>query len=183
MSEVAGVVKKASGWSIVLAILMIVAGIIAIFAPMEAGFLIVLVVGWTAIFNGVAQIVYAFSAHQGSHRWLEVLLGILYIVAGGFLIWHPLGGLLAATLLLGSFLLVYGIFAAVLAFRMKPKAGWGWVLFDGIVTFLLGLLIYFHWPLNAEWVVGTLLGISFIMSGVTRLMVSLAVRRVATHIA
>jgi uncharacterized membrane protein HdeD (DUF308 family) len=136
-----------------------------------------------AIFNGGAQLVYAFSGHEARHRWVEVLLGLVYILAGIYLLMHPLGGLLALTLLIGSFLIVYGIFALILAFRMRPVGGWGWVLFDGIVTVLLGVLIYAHWPGTSDWVIGTLFGISFISSGVSRLMMALAVRRVAGSLA
>ena len=177
-----GGVRRASGWSIAIGILMIVAGMIAIFAPLEAGLVVVIVVGWMAIFNGVAQIVYAFS-HEARHRWLEGLLGLIYVIAGIYLLMHPLGGLLAITLLVGSFLVVYGVFALVLAFQMRPAPGWGWVLFDAIVTILLGILIYIHWPANTEWVMGTLFGISFIVSGFSRLMVSMAVRKLTTKAA
>ncbi|HTV64703.1 MAG TPA: HdeD family acid-resistance protein [Bryocella sp.] len=176
-------IKRASGWSIVLAILMIIAGIIAMFAPWEAGLVITLVVGWSAIFNGCAQIVFGFRTHGGWHIALEVILGIIYIIAGIFLLMHPVGGLLALTLFLASFLLVYGVFALVLAFRMRPYRGWGWVLFDGIITILLGILIWAHWPFNSGWVVGTLFGISIFVSGITRLMVSLALRGVAKQAA
>jgi uncharacterized membrane protein HdeD (DUF308 family) len=96
---------------------------------------------------------------------------------------HPVGSLLALTLLLACFLLVYGVFALVLAFRMRPHNGWGWVLCDAIVTILLGILIWAHWPINSEWVVGTLFGISIFISGITRLMVSLAIRNVASSAA
>jgi uncharacterized membrane protein HdeD (DUF308 family) len=177
------IVKRASAWSIALAVLMILAGIIAIAAPLIAGVVIVYVVAWTAIFNGGFQIVYAFRAHSGGRMILELLLGLLYIVAGVFILLHPGGGLLALTLIIACFLLVYGVFALVLAFQMRPLSGWGWVLFDAIVTILLGALIWAHWPLNSEWVVGTLVGISFIVSGVSRLMLSLAVRKVATKVA
>jgi uncharacterized membrane protein HdeD (DUF308 family) len=174
------ILKRASGFSIVLGILMIIAGIIAMFAPWEAGLVITVVVGWSAIFNGVAQIIFGVRTHGGWHVLLEVLLGIIYIIAGVYLLMHPIGGLLALTLILASFLLVYGVFALVLAFRIKPHNGWGWVLFDGIVTILLGILIWAHWPFNADWVVGTLFGISIFMSGVTRLMMSLALRKAVT---
>jgi len=176
-------IKRASGWSIVLGILMILAGIVAIFAPWEAGLVITLVVGWSAIFNGFAQIVFAFRTHGGLHILLEVLLGIIYIIAGIYLLVHPGVGLLALTLFLASFLLVYGIFALVLAFQMRPRQGWGWILFDGLITILLGILIWAHWPPSAGWVVGTLFGISIFISGFTRLMMSLAIRRVASSAA
>lgn len=179
---IVGGVRRASGWSIALGILMIVAGMIAIFAPLEAGLVVVIVVGWMAIFNGVMQIVFAFS-HEARHRWLEGILGLIYIIAGIYLLMHPVGGLLALTLLIACFLLVYGIFALVLAFQMRPGAGWGWVLFDAIVTILLGLLIYIHWPGTSDFAIGTLFGISLIVSGVSRSMVSLAVRRLTTRAA
>lgn len=176
-------VKRASGWSVGLGVLMMVVGIIAMLAPWEFGLVIALVVGWSAIFNGVAQIIYGVRTHGGLHVLLEVVLGLIYIAAGIYLLMHPVGGLLALTLLLASFLLVYGVFALVLAFRMRPHHGWGWVLFDGLVTLLLGVLIWAHWPLNADWVVGTLFGISIFVSGLTRLMMSLAIRRATTQAA
>jgi len=179
-TSIVGGVRRASGWSIVLGILMIILGFIAAaLAPFEAGVILVYIVGWTAIFSGVAQLFYGFSGHEARHRWWEILLGLIYIVAGFYVLLHPLGGLLAITLLLACFLLVYGVFAIILAFQMRPAPGWGWVLFDAIVTVLLGGLIYVHWPLNSDWVVGTLFGISLIVSGFTRLMVSMAVRRLA----
>ena len=172
-------VKRASGWSIALGVLMIVTGIIAMLAPWEFGIVIALIIGWMAIFNGVTQIIYGIRTHSGGRTVLEVILGLIYIIAGIYLLMHPVGGLLVLTIFLASFLIVYGIFALGLAFQMRPLPGWGWVLFDAIVTILLGVLIWAHWPMNAEWVVGTLFGISILVSGVTRLMVSMAFRRIA----
>jgi uncharacterized membrane protein HdeD (DUF308 family) len=172
-------VKRASGWSIGLGVLMIILGIIAMLAPWEFGIVIALIIGWMAIFNGVTQIIYGIRTHSGGRTVLEVILGLIYIIAGIYLLMHPVGGLLVLTIFLASFLIVYGIFALGLAFQMRPLPGWGWVLFDAIVTILLGVLIWAHWPMNAEWVVGTLFGISILVSGVTRLMVSMAFRRIA----
>jgi len=173
-------VKKASGWSIVLGYLMILAGMLAIVSPLVAGVVAVYIVAWTAIINGVVQLVYGFRAHTGAKMALEVVLGLLYIAAGVFILVHPAGGLLALTLVIAWFLLIYGVFALVLAFQLRPHKGWGWVLFDAILTILLGVLVWRHWPINSAWIVGTLLGISFISSGVSRLMLSLAVRKVAS---
>jgi uncharacterized membrane protein HdeD (DUF308 family) len=183
VEAIGGAIKRASGWSIALGVLMIILGFIAILAPWEFGLLIVLVVGWVAIFNGAAQLIYAFRTHSGGRAILEAILGLIYVVAGIYLLMHPAGGLLALTLLLACFLLVYGIVALVLAFHMRPLPGWGWILVDAIVTILLGVLIWAHWPLNTEWIVGTLFGISIIMSGLTRLMISMTFRRIAANVA
>jgi len=177
---IAGGIKRASGWSVALGVLMMILGIIAMLAPWEFGIVVALIIGWMAIFNGAAQIVYGIRTHSGGRTVLEVILGVIYIIAGIYLLMHPVPGLLVLTIFLASFLVVYGIFALVLAFHMRPLRGWGWVLFDAIITILLGILIWAHWPMNAEWVVGTLFGISIFFSGLTRLMVSLAFRRMAT---
>ncbi len=175
-------VKKASGWSIVLGIVMILAGMLAIVSPLVAGVVAVYIVAWMAIINGAVQLVFGFRAHSGGKMILEILLGLLYIAAGVFILLHPAGGLLALTLVIAWFLLIYGIFALVLAFQLRPHKGWGWILFDAVLTILLGILIWRHWPVNSAWIVGVLLGISFISSGVSRLMLSMAVRKVASAV-
>ena len=181
--SIVGGIKRASGWSIALGVLIILLGIIAMMAPMASGVVAVAILGWTAIFGGIAQIVFAFHAHSGGRKILEIILGVVYLVAGFYLISHPVAGLLTLTLLLGWMLMGYGILAVVLAFRMRPEHGWGWVLFDAVVTILVGIMILAHWPLNSAWVIGTLFGLSILFRGISRLIVSLAVRKVASALA
>jgi uncharacterized membrane protein HdeD (DUF308 family) len=181
--SIVGGIKRASGWSIALGVLMILLGIIAMMAPLGSGIVAVTILGWTAIFGGVAQIIYAFHTHSGGRTILEVVMGVVYLAAGFYLLSNPVGGLLALTLLLGWMLLGYGILAVVLAFRMRPTHGWAWVLFDAAVTFLVGLLILAHWPSNSVWVIGTLFGVSILFRGISRLIVSLAVRKLTSALA
>jgi uncharacterized membrane protein HdeD (DUF308 family) len=81
------------------------------------------------------------------------------------------------TLVLASLFLVEGILDIVLFFKMRPMHGSTWVLLDGIITLLLGLMIYAQWPSSSAWAIGTMVGISMIFSGVARVMMSLAVRK------
>ncbi|MGC1421766.1 MAG: DUF308 domain-containing protein [Terracidiphilus sp.] len=178
-----GGIKRASGWSIVLGVLIILLGIIAMMAPLATGVIAVYILAWTAIFGGIAQIIYAFQAHSGGRTFLELILGVVYLIAGFYLVSHPLAGLLTLTLILGLLLVGYGIVALILAFQMRPAKGWGWVLFDAVVTVLLGCMIVAHWPINSVWIIGTLFGISILFRGITRLMISLALRRVASSVA
>ena len=173
--------NHASKWSIALSITMIVLGIIAMLVPWWFGLTIALVVGVSAIFSGVAQITYGFCTYGSRRTALEAILGLIYVAAGSYIVWHPgRGGLLALTLLLASSLILYGIFALLLAFDMPPEGGRGWVLFDAIITILLGILIRVHWP-SMEWVVGVLYGLSVLMSGLTRLMMSLPRKMSSYH--
>ena len=87
------------------------------------------------------------------------------------------------TLLLASLFLVEGIFDIIQFFRAPSALRSTWFLLDGVVTLFLGLMIYMQWPSSSAWAIGTLVGVSLIFSGVTRVMVSLAVRKAADTMA
>jgi uncharacterized membrane protein HdeD (DUF308 family) len=95
---------------------------------------------------------------------------------------HPVLGVASLTLVLASLFLIEGILDIVLFFNMRSVKGSNWVLFDGIITLLLGVMIYAQWPVSSLWAIGTLVGISMIFSGVSRVMISLAVRKAAVEI-
>jgi len=108
---------------------------------------------------------------------------VAYIFIGGYLLFHPLLGVASLTLLLAILFLMEGVLDLILWWKMRSTEGSFWILVDAIVTLILGGLIYVHWPSSSVWAVGTLVGISMIISGVTRIMLSLAVRRVASKLA
>jgi uncharacterized membrane protein HdeD (DUF308 family) len=169
--------RQASGWSIVWGVLLIVFGIVAIGTPLLAAVAVNALIAWLIILAGVVHLVVAFHAHgAGSMIW-KLLVGLAYIFIGGYLLVHPLLGVASLTLLLASLFLIEGILDIVLYFNLRPARGAGWVLFDGLVTLLLAVFIGMHWPSSSAWAIGTLVGVSLIMSGVARLMMSLAVRR------
>ena len=62
--------------------------------PLATGVIAVYILAWTAIFGGIAQIIYAFQAHSGGRTFLELILGVVYLIAGFYLVSHPLAGLL-----------------------------------------------------------------------------------------
>jgi len=171
------IAKESVGWSIGLSVLMILAGILAIVVPPAAGIAVVLVVAWLLIFSGAFHLVFAWHTRTtGGFVW-ELLLGILYAFVGGYTLIHPVAGLASLTLLLAIYLFVEAVLEMVLSFRLRPMAGANWLLVDGIVTLILAILIWRTWPSSTEWVIGTLVGISMIFSGVSRLVLSMAARR------
>jgi heme/copper-type cytochrome/quinol oxidase subunit 1 len=111
----------------------------------------------------------------GGVLW-QVLLAIVYGIAGIYMLMNPLLGVLSVTLLLAVFLLAEGILEIALYFRIRRVRHGGWILFDGIVTLILGILIWAHWPSSSVWVIGTLVGISLMFSGISRFTLSPAVR-------
>jgi uncharacterized membrane protein HdeD (DUF308 family) len=178
-----GVVKKVLGWSVALSILMIFAGCLAIVVPPAAGIAITIFVGWLLIFSGVAHFVFGWHTRSSGGLIWELLLGIAYIAVGIYLLLNPMGGLASLTLALAMYLLAEGILEFILSFRLRPMPGSGWLLFDGIITLILAVMIWRTWPSNSTWVVGTLVGISMLFSGIARLMLSLAARRLVSAVA
>jgi uncharacterized membrane protein HdeD (DUF308 family) len=180
---VADIAKKALGWSIAVSIILIVAGLLAIAMPLEAGLAVNIFVGWMLIFAAAAHFVFAWFTRRTGSVLLKVLLGILYLCVAVYLLSHPARGLATLTLALAFYLLIEGITEIVLFFQHRPARGSGWFLLDGIITLILGGMIWTTWPSSTEWVLGTIVGISIFFSGVTRLMISLAARRVVTKTA
>jgi len=170
-------VRHASGWSIAWGILLIIFGVFAIASPLVAAVAVNAVIAWLIILAGAVHLIVGFHSHgAGSLIW-KVLVGLAYILIGAYLLLHPLLGVATLTLLLASLFLIEGVLDLVLYFKVRPLHGAGWLLLDGVVTLLLSLLIWSHWPSSSAWAIGTLVGVSMIMSGVTRVMLSLAVRR------
>jgi uncharacterized membrane protein HdeD (DUF308 family) len=175
-------VRQASGWSILWGVSLIVLGMLAVGSPLLAAVAVNAFVAWLLVLAGVVHLIIAFHVHgAGSLIW-KLLVGLAYICFGVYLIAHPLLGVASLTLVLASLFLVEGFFDIALFIRMRSVEGSSWVLADGIITLVLGILIYMQWPSSSAWAIGTLVGASMIISGITRVMVSFAVRKTATDI-
>jgi uncharacterized membrane protein HdeD (DUF308 family) len=175
-------VHKATTWSIVLSVLMILAGVLAIALPSVAGVGITFVVAWLLIFSGALHFVYAWRAGNASAVVWEILLGILYGAIGFYMLTRPVVGLASLTFAIAAYLFIEGVLETFLSFQLRPAPGSGWLLFDGVVTLVLAVMIWSTWPTSASWVVGTLVGISMLFSGISRMMLALSVRRVASTV-
>jgi uncharacterized membrane protein HdeD (DUF308 family) len=176
------IAHRSINWSIVLSILLIIAGFFALFVPGISGLGVTLFLGWLLILSGITHLIFAWKVHAAGRIVWEILVGIVYLITGVYLIIHPDYGLLSLTLVLAFYLLFEGIFELVLAFRLRPHAGWGWTLFDGIITIILAWMIWRTWPSSTVWAIGTLVGISMLFSGFSRLMLSLSARRLLKQV-
>ncbi|HEY6372728.1 MAG TPA: HdeD family acid-resistance protein [Candidatus Sulfotelmatobacter sp.] len=174
--------KRAFGTSLVLSIILIIFGLVAIALPMVSSIGVALIIGWMVIFAGVAQLVHAFQSTGIGHIVWKVLVALIYLVAGFSLIARPAAGVAGLTLVLGIFLFAEGIADVVAYFATRKTGHSPWMLLDGIITLVLGFMIWNRWPSSSLWVIGTLVGISMVMTGTTRLMMALAIRKLASHL-
>ncbi len=176
-NSIATMEKHAITWSKAMSALIILAGALAIAVPPAAGIAATILVGWLLVFAGAAH--FAFGWHtraMGGLVW-GILLGLAYLIAGIYILIHPVAGLAVLTLALGAYLFAEAIFEFALAWKLRPVGGSGWLFFDGVVTLIFSVLIWRTWPANSEWIIGTVVGVSMIFSGVTRLGVLAAAKR------
>ena len=162
------------GWFIALGIIMILLGLLAIALPFATTLAVAILLGWIILIAGIVQIVNAFKSSGALGLLLELLLGILHIFVGIMLLRNLLAGVITLTFVVGILIFINGAFRVIQAFQLRPAANWGVVLLSGIISIILGILIWSQWPFNAPWLLGLLVGISLCFNGVIIIIIPLA---------
>jgi uncharacterized membrane protein HdeD (DUF308 family) len=168
------------GWIVAFGVVALIAGVIALGSVVTATASAVLIVGVMMLLAGAAEIIAAFSVKTWGRFFLWLLLGALYIFAGIICLQNPFEAATILTLMLGIALIVSGLIRIFLATQMKHGTPWGWVVFSGIVSFLLGLMIVAKWPASSFFVLGIFLGIDLIFIGGSWITMGLALRKRAS---
>lgn len=162
----------------IMGIVSIILGVVAITAPLVAGKAVVIVIGVSLLMTGIVQIITGLRAEGWSHRLPPLVLGAITAVAGFGVVGHPLFGLSFLTLLIAIFFVVEGIWKIIGSFSYRPASGWLAVLVSGILTLMLGAMIWSQWPVSGMWAVGVLVGVDLVMTGISLLMLATTINRV-----
>lgn len=165
------------GWLLVLGIVLIALGVIALIFTPEVTLATVFVLGWLITVSGVVEGVYAFQVRRWGGMFLYLAGGVLGVLLGLLIVTHPVSGALVLTMLIAAYLTVIGLFRTIAAIHMRYRL-WGWAVFDGIVTLILGLLLWAAWPSSALWFLGFAVGIALLLRGWSTVMFAIAVRAV-----
>ena len=160
-------------------IFLVIAGGLSMFAPLAAGAALATMVGLLLAFGGISMLLLSFRAGSFGDGMVVFLLGALTAVAGIYMMAEPGGALIVMTVFLAMYFAVAGIVEIIYALRLKPVQGWGWLLFGGIVSLLLGIMMWRQMPLTAAWAIGVLVGIRLLMSGFQLLAIGGLAGRVA----
>src|ERR1700730_3463882 len=155
--------RAKSGWIVALGIVYVIAGFVALGSVVFATVVTVFMVGIMMLIAGAAQVINAFQIKTWGKFLLWLLLGVLYIVAGFVTFENPLLAAALLTLLLGASLVASGIMRIILAFGMREETPWIGVVFSGVVTLALGLIILGHWPVSSLYILGLFLGIDLVL--------------------
>lgn len=178
---------------LLLGITLLICGIVAVTFPFISSMGVIIVIGAALIVSGVSLVVSSFWSGKWSGFFLQILVGVFYIVAGFTIFDAPLKSLVVFTLLLAAFFIVIGLLRIITSL-VERHPMWGWSLFNGLVTLVVGVIIYRHCRPNEIaqglndgnltilgnswlWVIGLLVGIDLLFNGLSWIMLSLAVRR------
>ena len=156
-------------------------GTFCIIDPHIATLASVIVLGFVLMAAGIIEIVSAFWAGKWSGMLVHLLIGVLYVVVGYMMVDSPIVNMLLITKFIAIFLIVSGAFRIISALVMRFQ-DWGWVLLNGCVTLLLGIIINRQLPEAALWVIGLFIGIELIFNGWAWVMLGLGLRAVAKKI-
>lgn len=158
------------GWSIFWGVLLIIAGILALLMPEIAALATVLTLAWLLIFAGIVEVVHAFQTRRRNGFGWKLAAGIITLLLGIAILVFPIAGIATLALWIGAFIFAGGIVRLILAFRVRPAKGWGWVLVDAILSIVIGGLIAWGWPASSIAFIGLLTGFWLLFSGFWRVM-------------
>ena len=157
-----------------LGVAMTVVGAVAIGFPIISTIATALFVGWMFLLAGIFLFIGSFHIHGTGPFFGALLMALLMIAGGVFLLFNPLAGAFALTIVLGVLFLVQGAFEIALAFEMRPHSAWVWMLTSGAASVLLALVIAFGLPGISLIAIGILLGINFASTGLGYIFASRA---------
>ncbi len=179
MNDFADAAKKGGLGMNVLGIITIILGFLVMLAPMLTGFSILMLVGVLVLIAGLVRMFWAFTAGSFGKGVLAFAIGGLTLLLGLALMFNPLFASGVMTIVMAIYLIVDGAVEISAAFGLRPESGWGWLLFGGIVSILLGIMIWRQYPLSGAWAIGVLLGIKLLFIGLSMLTVGSTVRTAA----
>jgi uncharacterized membrane protein HdeD (DUF308 family) len=167
--------KRNWGWFLVLGVLEIILGTAALGASVFMTLVSVIFFGWLLLAGGVLSAGHAFWRKQWKGFFLDLVTGVLYVVAGFMIVANPTAAAVSLTLLIAMFLLISGIVRIVVALTGHLEHS-AWVLLNGVITTVLGVLIWRQWPVSGFWVIGLFIGIEMVIYGWSLVMLSLVAK-------
>jgi len=179
MNELKEAAKAGGKNMTIFGVIAIILGIFAMMAPGLTGISVAILVGLIVLVGGIVRIIWAFQAGSLGKGLLMFAIGGLTLLCGIALVANPLFASGVLTIMLAVYFIVDGIAEIAAAMRLRPGAGWGWMLFGGIVSIWLGILIWGQFPLSGVWAIGILLGIKLFFVGLIMVMGGSAVRTMA----
>ncbi|MCL9683990.1 HdeD family acid-resistance protein [Legionella maioricensis] len=165
------------GWLLSLGVLLLIFGVIGLGMDLLLTIVSMYFFAALLLISGLSHFADAFKYKKWKGAVWQILIAILYIIGAGIVLYDPLLASTIITALLAWTLIVIGITRITMSISLRDTKGRGWILFAGISSLILGILILLHWPMSGLWVIGLFIAIDMIVSGWTYIFMAMSLRR------
>lgn len=164
------------GWLFAIGIILLLLGCVGLGMEVMLTLVSMYFFAVLLMISGLSHFADAFKYKEWKGAVWQILITVLYLIAGFVVLYDPLLVSTMLTAVLGWLLIVIGAARVFMSFHLKGSRGWGWILFAGVVSFILGLLILLQWPVSGLWVIGMFIAIDMIVTGWTYIFTAIALR-------
>ncbi len=170
-------IQRQWGWLLSLGVLLLILGVIGL--GMDILLTIISMYFFAALLmvSGLSHFADAFKYKKWKGAVWQIFIAIFYLIAAGVVLYDPLLASTIITALLAWMLIIIGVTRISMSLSLRDTQGWGWILFAGISSLILGILILLHWPMSGLWVIGLFIAIDMIISGWTYIFLAISLRR------
>ena len=175
-------IRENASLAVTAGIVLVIMGLLALGSPLVAGLSITIMVGILLTIGGISECALAFKAGAFGRALSMFIVGLLMTLAGLYMLTQPAAGLISLTMILVIYLVLTGIFELVIALQVKPASGWGLLMFNAVVTLLLGIMLWRQFPLSGVWAIGILFGIKMVFSGWALIFIGRSVKKVSAAV-
>lgn len=163
-------------WLLLLGILFVILGLIGLGMTIYLTLVSMLFFGILLLVGGLFQIVDGIKCREWKGLIGHLFIGVLYLAAGGIVVYDPFLASAFFTMIIGAILIVMGLARFIMAMTLKASEGWGWLVLSGLCAVILGTLILMQWPMSGLWIIGLFFAIELIIAGWSYIFYSLAIR-------
>jgi len=164
------------GWFLAFGIALLVLGVAAVARAVTATVATMLFFGWLLVLASGIEIAQAVMVGHWVGFFHHLLAAILFGVVGLIIVTRPTISAEVVTVFMAMFFLIGGLFQLIASVALALP-GWGWQAADGIITFVLGVLVLVEWPASGLWVIGLFVGIDLIFYGSGWIALALGLRQ------
>lgn len=156
----------------VVGVISILGGIFALLNPLGATLAAEQLAGWLFLLVGILQFFAVFRAHNTGAKVLAAVGGVIGVLLGIELLREPLQGILTLTMVIAILFMATGLVRTVVAFGLRGTLAFAPVLFSGVISIILAIMIFSGYPQSSTFILGVLLAVELISNGISLVMFS-----------
>lgn len=176
----AAAIEAANNYGLILlsGTLSLAAGCLALYNPFESTDVAFLSTMWSLVIGGVINVGGSLFAERG-YKILTLIMGITQMALGGFMELYPVESELGMSATVIASVFADGLYRVVLAVQNPDLPAWWPVFLGGLTSCVTSVCVAKFMPLTFVAAPGIAMGVSLVSTGIARLAVGFAGRKLA----